>query len=69
MSHVPTVLKSDRSVFDKVLPVDDNGLSSVSKGAQWLSGRVLDSRPRGRGFEPHRRYCVVVLEQDTFILA
>ena len=38
-------------------------------GAQWLSGRVLDSRPRGRGFEPHRRHCVVVLEQDTFILA
>ena len=36
-------------------------------GAQWLSGRVLDSRPRGRGFEPHRRHCVVVLEQDTFI--
>ena len=38
-------------------------------GAQWLSGRVLDSRPRGRGFESHRRHCVVVLEQDTFILA
>ena len=38
-------------------------------GAQWLSGRVLDSRPRGRGFEPHRRHYVVVLEQDTFILA
>ena len=39
------------------------------KGAQWLSGRVLDSRPKGRWFEPHRRHCVVVLEQDTFILA
>ena len=38
-------------------------------GAQWLSGRVLDSRPKGRGFEPHRLHCVVVLEQDTFILA
>ena len=38
-------------------------------GAQWLSGRVPDSRPKGRGFEPHRRHCVVVLEQDTFILA
>ena len=38
-------------------------------GAQWLSGRVLDSRPRGRGFEPHRSHCLVVLEQDTFILA
>ena len=36
------------------------------KGAQWLSGRVLDSRPRGRGFEPHLRHCVVVLEQDKF---
>ena len=39
------------------------------EGAQWLSGRVLNWRPRGRGFEPHRRHCVVVLEQDTFILA
>ena len=38
-------------------------------GAQWLNGRVLDSRPKSRGFEPHRRHCVVVLEQDTFILA
>ena len=35
-------------------------------GAQWLSGRVLDSRPKGRGFEPHRRHCVVVLEQDIY---
>ena len=39
------------------------------EGAQWLSGRVLDSRPRGREFEPHWRHCVVVHEQDTFILA
>ena len=38
-------------------------------GAQWLSGGVLDSKPRGCGFKPHRRHCVVVLEQDTFILA
>ena len=37
-------------------------------GAQWLSGRVLDSRPKDRGFEPRRHHCVVVLEQDTFIL-
>ena len=38
-------------------------------GSEWLSGRVLDSRPRGRGFEPHQRHCAVILEQDTFILA
>ena len=28
------------------------------------SGRVLDSRPRGRGFEPHRRHCVVSLSKN-----
>ena len=35
--------------------------SYLQMGAQWLSGRVLDSRPKGRGFEPHRRHCVVSL--------
>ena len=30
---------------------------------------VLDSRPRGRGFKSHWRHWVVVLEQNTFILA
>ena len=33
-------------------------------GAQWLSGKVLDSRPKGRGFEPHRRHCVVSLSKN-----
>ena len=33
-------------------------------GAQWLSGRVLDSRPKGRGFKPHRRHCVVSLSKN-----
>ena len=34
------------------------------EGAQWLSGRVLDLRPRGREFEPHRRHCVVSLSKN-----
>ena len=29
-----------------------------------LSGRVLDSRPKGRGFEPHQRHCVVSLSRN-----
>ena len=33
-------------------------------GAQWLSGRVLDSRPRGRGLETHPRHCVVSLSKN-----
>ena len=41
------------------------GLRSIRLGgAQWLSGRVLDSRPRGRGFEPHRSHCVVSLSKN-----
>ena len=28
------------------------------EGVQWLSGRVLDSRPRVHGFEPHQYHCV-----------
>ena len=28
-----------------------------AEGAQRLIGRVLDSRPRGRRFEPYRRHC------------
>ena len=33
-------------------------------GAQWLSGRVLDSKQRGHGFEPHRHHCVVSLSKN-----
>ena len=32
-------------------------------GAQWPSSRVLDSRPRGCGLEPHRRHSVVHLNK------
>ena len=51
------------------LTISERTHTHIHEEAQWLSGRVLDSRPRGRGFEPHRRHCVVVLEQDTYILA
>ena len=34
-----------------------------------LSGSVVECLTRDRGFEPHERHCVVVFEQDTFILA
>ena len=32
-------------------------------GAQWLNGRVLDSRPKGSGFEPHQHHWVVSLSK------
>ena len=36
--------------------------------AQWLSGRVLDSRSRGCGFKPHRRHCVVSWSKTLYLL-
>ena len=38
--------------------------SQILSKLQWLSGRVLDSRPKGRAFEPHRRHCVVSLSKN-----
>ena len=32
----------------------DCRFQKVALGVPWLSGRVLDLRPRGHGFEPHR---------------
>ena len=57
-------------VCASIIPFPDhNQVGKPFVTAQWLIGRVLDSRPRGCGFEPHWRHSVVVLEQDTFILA
>ena len=36
----------------------------VTLGAQWLSGRVLDSRLRSCWFEPHQCHCIVSLSKS-----
>ena len=36
----------------------------INEGVQWLSGRVLDLRPRGSGFKPHRRHWVKSLSKN-----
>ena len=47
-------------ITSKELLCKERLLFSMCKlGAQWLSGRLLYSRPRGRGFEPHWFHCVV----------
>ena len=62
-------LKRCPSEFDRAASYSELQAIKYTVGVQWLSGRVLDLRPRGRGFEPHRCHCFVVLEDDTFILA
>ena len=64
--HLDQILMCAVYVMAKVSNIS---ASTTGFGAQLLSGRELDSRPRGRGFESHWRHCVVVLEQDTFTLA
>ena len=39
-----------------------------SLGAQSCSGRVLDPRSRGCGFEPHLKHCVVFLSMTLYPL-
>ena len=57
--------------FTKINPAENfricNTLQTV-EGAQWLSGRVLDSRPGVAGSSLTGVDCVVVLGQDIFIL-
>ena len=50
-----------------VLPKNVNGRQKL-RGAQWLSGRVLDSRQRGCGFKPHRHHCVMSLSKTHLSL-
>ena len=38
--------------------------SVMLEGAQWLSGRVLDLRPKGCGFQSHRRHYFVSLSKN-----
>ena len=38
------------------------------QGVQWLSGEVIDSRPRGRRFEPHHHHYVVFLSKTHLSL-
>ena len=50
-------------VSEKFVDVHIFPLEQTHMGAQWLSGRVLDSRPKGRRFDPHRHHCVVSLSK------
>ena len=66
-SKVCCAVISDNHSNMQRIPDDSSIFTAWERSGSVL--RVLDSRPKGRGFEPHRRHCVVVLEQDTFILA
>ena len=53
------------STFKLATPYEKDSLQqschkvAADLGAQWLSGRVLDSGPRGCGYEHHRSHCIV----------
>ena len=43
-------------------------IPELERGAQQLTGRVIASRPRGRGFDIHRRHCLVSLSKTYLSL-
>ena len=62
MDLVPLACEDAISCVPAHIPnqsVWSHNLSTKPVGGQWVNGRVIDSRPRGRAFEPHRRHCVV----------
>ena len=56
IDHVDTINpKFNPTVLSMALTRSNNNkITAQQQGAQWLSGIVLDSRPRERGFEPHK---------------
>ena len=54
----------DEGAIGSNVEIVGNRICLQKEGAQWLSGRVLDSRPRSRGFEPHQRHCVVSMSKN-----
>ena len=50
-------------MWSKGLKIILGSEKNLLMGVQWLSGRVLDSRLRGRVFEPHRHHCIVALSK------
>ena len=70
------IIRQATVIKDIRLEVGDNMAQGFASGAHQCRGRGRSgsveeclTRPKGRRFKPHRRHCVVVLEQDTFILA
>ena len=64
----PGVYRNRKSRFS--LRVQNKGQTGDhTVHAKKNGGSVVECLTRDRGFKPHRRHCIVVLEQDTFILA
>ena len=63
------IMSETYTIFNLISALCAYNLNVVDPNPRERSGSVLDSRPRGHRFEPHRRHWVLVLEQDTFILA
>ena len=57
---INTVVKVQRYMNSQL----EKAKGTVKPLSRERSGRVLDSRLRGCGFEPHRHYCVVSLSKN-----
>ena len=60
---VRITLANTNFLHQQIIKHHSMDIRSLRMGVQWLSGRVLDSRSRGRGFDPHWHHCVVSLSK------
>ena len=63
-STLPLVITVKSRKDEQFFPKHSSCRKSALVGAQWLSGRMHDPRPRGSGFEPHQRHCIVSLSKN-----
>ena len=61
ISYIPSYIQNGNSNSLLIPLLTFLLFNMIVKGVQWLSGRVLHSRPRGCVFEPHQGHCVVSL--------
>ena len=62
LGHVQKANYSYNAIFG-ILRRDHVISELCYRGAQWLSGRMLDPRPRGCRYKPYRCHCVVSLSK------
>ena len=62
ISQSPKSYKSTSYIL-RLNMIQKGVITGVGQEAQWLSGRLLDPRPRCRRFEPFQHHCVVSLSK------
>ena len=68
MSHQQLSSQTYFATIEDEKVIAKNKFEKLNSWSFWLSGRVLESRSMGHGFESDRRHCVVSLGKTLFCI-